>query len=44
MMNIADKKWTELSSILDTTIKAKAIQMNTDTTSEEGRKIIKPIF
>lgn len=40
MMNIADKSMTELSSILDT-IKAKAIQMNTDTTSEEGRKIIK---
>ncbi|MDD3007617.1 MAG: flagellin [Arcobacter sp.] len=40
MMNIADKSIAELSSILDT-IKAKAIQMNTDTTSEEGRKIIK---
>ncbi len=40
MMNIADKSMEELSSILDT-IKAKAIQMNTDTTSEEGRKIIK---
>lgn len=40
MMNIADKSIGELSSILDT-IKAKAIQMNTDTTSEEGRKIIK---
>jgi flagellin len=40
MMNIADKSMTELSSILDT-IKAKAIQMNTDTTSQEGRKIIK---
>jgi flagellin len=40
MMNIADKAMGELSSILDT-IKAKAIQMNTDTTSDEGRKIIK---
>lgn len=40
MMNIADKAIDELSNILDT-IKAKAIQMNTDTTSQEGRKIIK---
>ena len=40
MMNIADKTMSELSNILDT-IKAKAIQMNTDTTSDEGRKIIK---
>ena len=40
MMNIADKSMSELSSILDI-IKAKAIQMNTDTTSNEGRKIIK---
>lgn len=40
MLNIADKSIDELSNILDT-IKAKAIQMNTDTTSEEGRKIIK---
>ncbi|MBP7742436.1 MAG: hypothetical protein KA073_03580 [Aliarcobacter sp.] len=40
MMNIADKSMDELSNILDT-IKAKAIQMNTDTTSDEGRKIIK---
>lgn len=40
MMNIADKAMRELSSILDT-IKTKAIQMNTDTTSNEGRKIIK---
>jgi flagellin len=40
MMNIADKAMTELSNILDT-IKSKAIQMNTDTTSEDGRKIIK---
>ena len=40
MMNIADKAMGELSNILDT-IKAKAIQMNTDTTSDEGRKIIK---
>lgn len=40
MMNIADKAMGELSNILDI-IKAKAIQMNTDTTNEEGRKIIK---
>jgi flagellin len=40
MLNIADKSMSELSSILDT-IKAKAIQINTDTTSNEGRKIIK---
>ncbi len=40
MMNIADKSMNELSNILDT-IKAKAIQMNTDTTSKDGRKIIK---
>lgn len=40
MMNIADKAMDELSNILDT-IKAKTIQMNTDTTSNEGRKIIK---
>lgn len=40
MMNIADKSMDELSNVLDT-IKAKAIQMNTDTTSEDGRKIIK---
>jgi flagellin len=40
MMNIADKAMDELSKILDT-IKSKAIQMNTDTTSEDGRKIIK---
>jgi flagellin len=40
MMNIADKSMTELSNILDT-IKAKAIQMNTDTTSQDGRKAIK---
>jgi flagellin len=40
MMNIADKGMDELSNILDT-IKAKAIQMNTDTTNEDGRKIIK---
>ena len=40
MMNIADKAMSELSNILDT-IKAKAIQMNTDTTSDEGKKIIK---
>ena len=40
MMNIADKAMSELSNILDT-VKAKAIQMNTDTTSEDGRKIIK---
>ncbi|RXK11952.1 hypothetical protein CP965_12300 [Halarcobacter mediterraneus] len=40
MMNIADKAIDELSKILDT-IKSKAIQMNTDTTSVEGRKIIK---
>ena len=40
MMNIADKSMSELSNILDT-IKAKAIQMNTDTTNEDGRKIIK---
>ena len=40
MMNIADKSMDELSNILDT-IKAKAIQMNTDTTNEDGRKIIK---
>ena len=43
MMNIADKAMSELSNILDT-IKAKAIQMNTDTTSDEGKKIIKTIF
>jgi flagellin len=40
MMNVADKSMDELSNILDN-IKAKAIQMNTDTTSEEGRIIIK---
>ncbi len=40
MMNIADKSMNELSNILDT-IKAKAIQMNTDTTSQDGRKTIK---
>ena len=40
MMQIADKSINELSKILDT-IKGKAIQMNTDTTSEEGRKAIK---
>ncbi len=40
MMNIADKSMSELSNILDI-IKSKAIQMNTDTTSKEGRKIIK---
>lgn len=40
MMNIADKAMDELSNILDI-IKSKAIQMATDTTSEEGRKIIK---
>ncbi len=40
MMSIADKAMSELSNILDT-IKAKAIQMTTDTTSQEGRKIIK---
>ena len=40
MMNIADKSMSELSNILDI-IKSKAIQMNTDTTSQEGRKIIK---
>lgn len=40
MMNIADKAMGELSNILDT-IKAKAIQMNTGTTSNDGRKIIK---
>lgn len=40
MLNIADKSMSELSSILDT-IKAKAVQMNTDTTSDEGRKILK---
>lgn len=40
MMNIADKAIGELSNILDI-IKSKAIQMNTDTTSNEGRKIIK---
>ena len=39
MMNIADKSMDELSNILDT-IKAKAIQMNTDTTNEDGRKIL----
>ena len=40
MMSIADKAMDEMSNILDN-IKAKAIQMNTDTTSQEGRKIIK---
>lgn len=40
MMNIADKSMSELSNILDI-IKSKTIQMNTDTTSNEGRKIIK---
>ena len=40
MMSIADKAMNEMSNILDN-IKAKAIQMNTDTTSQEGRKIIK---
>jgi len=40
MMNIADKSMDELSNILDI-IKAKAIQMNTDTTSEDGRITIK---
>ncbi len=40
MMSIADKAMDEMSNILDK-IKAKAIQMNTDTTSQEGRKIIK---
>lgn len=40
MMSIADKAMSELSNILDT-IKAKAIQMTTDTTSQEGKKIIK---
>ena len=40
MMNIADKAIGEMSNILDT-IKAKAIQMNTDTTSEDGRVLIK---
>ena len=36
MMNIADKAISEMSNILDT-IKSKAIQMNTDTTSEDGK-------
>lgn len=40
MLNIADKAIEELSNILDI-IKTKSIQMATDTTSEEGRKIIK---
>lgn len=40
MMNIADKSMSELSNILDI-IKSKAIQMNTDTTSNEGREILK---
>ena len=40
MLNIADKAMDELSNILDI-IKTKSIQMATDTTSEEGRKIIK---
>ena len=40
MMNVADKAMGELSNILNT-IKAKAIQMSTDTTSQEGKKIIK---
>lgn len=40
MMNIADKAMGELSNILDI-IKAKTIQMNTDTTSNKGREIIK---
>ena len=40
MMNIADKAISEMSNILDT-IKSKAIQMNTDTTSEDGRVLIK---
>ncbi len=40
MMNIADKAMDEMSNILDK-IKAKSIQMNTDTTSEDGRVLIK---
>lgn len=40
MMNIADRAISELSNILDI-IKAKSIQMNTDTTSEDGRVLIK---
>lgn len=40
MLNIADKAISELSNILDI-IKSKSIQMATDTTSEEGKKIIK---
>lgn len=40
MMNIADSGFSELSNILDV-IKAKAIQMSTNTTSDEGKKMIK---
>ena len=39
LLQIADKSMSEQSSILDT-IKAKLIQANTDTTSDDGRKAI----
>ncbi|RXI28905.1 flagellin, partial [Arcobacter aquimarinus] len=39
LLQIADKSMAEQSNILDT-IKAKLIQANTDTTSDEGRKSI----
>src|SRR5574344_1811625 len=39
LLQIADKSMGEQSNILDT-VKAKLIQANTDTTSDEGRKSI----
>ena len=39
LLQIADKSMAEQSNILDT-VKAKLIQANTDTTSDEGRKSI----
>ncbi|QDF30222.1 flagellin N-terminal helical domain-containing protein [Halarcobacter anaerophilus] len=40
LLQIADKSMSEQSNILDT-VKAKLIQANTDTTSEEGRESIR---
>jgi flagellin len=40
LLQIADKSMSEQSSILDT-IKAKLIQANTDTTSDDGREAIR---
>ena len=40
LLQIADKSMSEQSNILDT-IKAKLIQANTDTTSDDGRESIR---